>query len=299
MRCRRAFTLLELIVVIAIIGVLIALLLPAIARSRDGAARTRCANNLRQIGLAMHNYHAARGSFPAGMNGKDPMYRYFQSWHSAILPYVDQVPLAEMLQRDVNEPLPFPKSGRDTHAGLATVVDVYVCPSDGLSSSPQPLLPGVGIVAALTDYVGVSGTNRFRKDGVLFKASRIRTRDILDGTSNTIIVGERPPYPQIGWGTWYSSVWSANGTGTAFLGVREPSGFPVPVGPAECWDKVYGFGPGSSANPCDAVHFWSKHVGGGHFLFADGAVRFLSYSANEVLPALATRAGSEKVVVPE
>ncbi|MBY0232636.1 MAG: DUF1559 domain-containing protein [Gemmataceae bacterium] len=166
-----------------------------------------------------------------------------------------------------------------------------------LRSALGPAWPLGGIDYGLTAYVGVLGTEYLRKDGVLFADSRIRFEDIVDGTSNTLLVGERPTSANMAFGGWYAGTGQNFGTGSAsmVLGVREycftPFAPDCPVGP-------YSFGPGRLDNTCDAFHFWSLHSGGAHFAFADGSVRFLSYGAKDILPALATRAGGESVEAP-
>jgi prepilin-type processing-associated H-X9-DG protein len=156
-----------------------------------------------------------------------------------------------------------------------------------------------GLIIALTSYIGISGKNRSRPTGVLFADSHVRFADITDGTSNTLAVGERPPYPEGGWGTWYTGLYGMpHGNGAVILGVREPcwSGwFPLT---RNCGSMVFHFSPGSIDDAWSAYHFWSLHIGGANFLFADGSARFLSYSADDIMPALASRAGGEVVDVP-
>jgi prepilin-type processing-associated H-X9-DG protein len=144
--------------------------------------------------------------------------------------------------------------------------------------------------------LGVEGTDQYHKDGVLFMDSKVRMASILDGASNTLMVGERPPSAQGNLGWWYAG-WGQEQDGSAemLLGVREICVYNSPP----CAAGPFHFGPGRFLNQCDAYHFWSPHSGGTNFLFCDGAVRFLSYSADGVLPALATRAGGERVGVPD
>lgn len=172
---------------------------------------------------------------------------------------------------------------------------LFECPSDPRAGSHW--VSKAGHRYALTMYLGVLGTEYTRKNGVLFVDSRIRLGDITDGTSNTLMVGERPPSPSLLWGWWYTGSGQslATGAGDSTLGVREynfsayePN---CPVGP-------YAFGPGKLTNACDVFHFWSLHSGGAHFVLADGRVRFVGYGAKDVMPALATRAGGEAVEVP-
>jgi prepilin-type processing-associated H-X9-DG protein len=149
----------------------------------------------------------------------------------------------------------------------------------------------------LTNYLGVLGTNLFRNDGVLFEQSRIRLNDITDGTTNTLMIGERPPSPDQLFGWWYAG-WGQDKSGSMdlTLGVRERSVFP---GLSMCPQGPFHFQAGDLKNSCDIFHFWSPHPGGAHFAFCDGSVRFLAYSADSIMPALATRAGGEAVGVPD
>lgn len=148
---------------------------------------------------------------------------------------------------------------------------------------------------AMTSYLGVAGTRVSWRDGVLYSDSRTRFADIIDGPSSTLMVGERPPSARMDLGRWYGG-WGQpqDGFATNTLGVAEFTYGRIhgcPMGP-------YGFRAGQITDQCDAFHFWSLHAGGANFLFADGSVRFLSYSAAAILPALATRAGGEVAEIP-
>jgi prepilin-type processing-associated H-X9-DG protein len=180
------------------------------------------------------------------------------------------------------------------HLGLATVMPVYNCAADGRVHSVGTVRGQLEV--AFTSYLGVSGSNQFRKDGVLFLDSSIRLTDVTDGSSNTLLVGERPPSADLVLGWWYAGEGQAkDGSGDMLLSVGERNlgtyGPDCPKGP-------FSFGPGRVQDQCDAFHFWSLHIGGANFLFADGSVHFLSYSAASVMPALATRNGGEPVNVP-
>jgi prepilin-type processing-associated H-X9-DG protein len=127
--------------------------------------------------------------------------------------------------------------------------------------------------------------------------------DIQDGTSNTLMVGERPPSSDLILGWWFAGAgWNAAGTGDVILGVRDyqdpaVSGYDGSTAPA-CPVGPYHFGPGRVDNPCDTFHFWSFHTGGGNFVMGDGSVRFINYSADDLMPALSTRANGEVAVIP-
>jgi prepilin-type N-terminal cleavage/methylation domain-containing protein/prepilin-type processing-associated H-X9-DG protein len=292
---RRGFTLLELLVVIAIIAVLGGLLLPAVQRVRAAAARCQCANNLRQVGVALHHYHDAQGTLPAGVTGDPPNEALpFMSWLTRLLPYVEQDVLwGVTLTAYGSQPFPF---DNPPHLGFATPVGLFGCPLDGRVSQTQ--LTHGSLSAALTSYVGVLGTDYTHRDGVLYRDSRVRLTDVTDGTSNTVMVGERPPSPDFWYGWWYAGFGQA-GTGSAdmLLGVQELK-WPGAEYVAGCSDGPYAFRPGSVGQQCDLFHFWSLHPGGANFLYADSSVHFLGYDAADVLPALATRAGGEVVDVP-
>jgi prepilin-type processing-associated H-X9-DG protein len=178
---------------------------------------------------------------------------------------------------------------------MGTVIPQFLCPADSRVFE-APIL--MGHPAAFTSYLGVCGTNFRALDGILFPDSRIRIPDVLDGLSNTIIVGERPPSPDLLLGWWYAGA-GQNSFGSAdmILGVREIRAVYLPL--LLCPRGPYSFSAGSLYNHCDALHFWSLHSGGANFLFADGSVHFLAYSADSLMPALASRAGSENVTIPE
>ncbi len=299
-RCRRGFTLPELFVVIGIIGVLLALTMPAVMQVRDAAARVECSGNLRQIGLALQQHHNEHHVLPAGcsyQNGADP--QPHTGWCARILPYLERDGVwREAVQAFEQEKL-FLRN--PPHAGLATVIRAFTCPSDSRThvANDFGILPGgFTLRAAFTSYLGVEGTNQFTKDGVLFLDSRVRMADLTDGTSNTLMLGERPPSYNLVLGWWYAG-WGQDKDGSAemILGVNEIN--VNKVYKTNCPTGPYQFQTGHVDDPCSAFHFWSLHPGGAHFLFADGHVQFLKYSANPLMPALATRAGREQVELPD
>jgi prepilin-type N-terminal cleavage/methylation domain-containing protein/prepilin-type processing-associated H-X9-DG protein len=292
---RHAFTLIELVIVIAIMAVLIALVIPAIMKARATATRAGCAGNLQQIGLALHNYHDNQSSFPPGIGSDRPAQAYpFMSWLTRVLPYLEQ---EELWRATVSayqaDPSPFDDP---PHVGIVTPIRTFACPGDGRVLEVHATHQGYRV--ALTSYVGVLGTAWDHPNGVLFQDSNIRFADITDGASNTLAVGERPPSPDYWHGWWYAgSGQLGTGSGDMLLGVTDRylgGGYAV-----NCPLGTYTFQPGQIASDCDAFHFWSLHPGGAHFIFADGSVRFLAYSAAAVLPALATRAGGEISVQSE
>ncbi len=153
---------------------------------------------------------------------------------------------------------------------------------------------------ALTSYLGVEGTDRRRRDGVLYRNSRVQISHVTDGTSNTLLVGERPPSPELIYGWWYAGD-GLGGTGAldVVLGVREPNSLNPYPQYVHCGHGPFPFRPGRVDDYCSVFQFWSLHSGGANFLFADGSVWFLLYDADPILPALATRAGGEAVALPD
>jgi prepilin-type processing-associated H-X9-DG protein len=290
---RWGYSLVEVMVLLAILALLMSLLLPAVQRVREAANRLRCSNNLRQIGIALHSYHGDHGSFPPGTTSLRPGEPYpFMSWMTRILPYVEQGDAYRLAESEYAEKrLPF----RPQHTLLFRPMPIYGCPSDERVRHPH--LTHQGHVVALTSYLGVLGTAYDQPDGVLYQDSQTRLEDIYDGSSQTIVVGERPPSPDFWFGWWYAG-FGQNATGSLdhVLGAAEKNAGWRYV--EHCPRGPYRYQPGDIREMCDVFHFWSLHTGGAHFLFGDGAVRFLSYQAAPVLPALATRAGGETVSWP-
>lgn len=282
---RRGFTLIELLVVIAIIAILVAILLPAVQQAREAARRTSCRNNLKQIGLALHNYHDRATCFPPSYiydaNGRTSWY----SWRLMILPEIEQTALYE--QFDINGDA-FSDAAlirnRDAHA---TKVTSYMCPSDPRSDSIYENYIGgtVGIVHhAHANYFGSRGSFRGAPGDGMFPDRNIavRIRDVTDGTSNTIFIGERPVDRDGVFGWW-----------PAGRGIVEPIIGTRGLGDAviDSWEGLY---KGDFNGITGQFHWWSAHPGGAHFLLVDGSVRFLSYSMNhQTLLRLTTRAGRE------
>lgn len=284
---RRGFTLIELVVVLAIGAVLTSLIVSAVQRVRDRGLRVQCANNFRQIGLALHAYHDIHKVFPPGLRHPPDPYP-FMSWHTRILPLLEQEALWKKTQAAFAVERRFWMN--PPHQGIETVLPVFSCPAN---SRTHQLVYPENVDVAFSTYLGVEGLNAAVRDGILFFDSRVRLGDITDGTTNTLMVGERPPSPDFRFGWWYAGVGQAlDGSADMLLGVEEHNyTFRAPT----CVEGPYRFGAGQLDNMCDTFHFWSLHAGGANFLFADGSVHFLSYSAVALMPALASRAGGEAV----
>jgi prepilin-type processing-associated H-X9-DG protein/prepilin-type N-terminal cleavage/methylation domain-containing protein len=287
----RGFTLVEILVIIAIMAILAGLLLPAVQTVRATAARMTCQNNLRQISIAAHNFHSAHLAFPSGVTSLNKTYP-LANWLTILLPDLDQGPVwntaVAAYQASPTSP-PYTVQ----HIGIQTPMKLFSCPLDERLGRAH--LTYLRLFVAGTSYLGVNGTNYLLDDGLYYYASSIRLTDITDGTSTTLAIGERPPSPDYWYGWWYTSPVAGQQGAFTVMGVRErvaPYGYLT-----ACRTIPVAFQPGRINSQCDTLHFWSLHSGGANFAFADGSVRFLPYSANDILPALATRAGGEVVAL--
>ncbi|WP_437205980.1 DUF1559 family PulG-like putative transporter [Planctomicrobium sp. SH664] len=274
-RVRRAFTLIELLVVIAIIAVLIALLLPAVQQAREAARRSQCKNNIKQIVLAMHNYHDTYNVLPFGHNMSADR---ATSWGALLLPYIDQAPLYNMLQpgnhRNGANVGMMPSLGATGHNNVqATMLSVYTCPSDSFPSETNPYFNQYGRSNYLANVDVFRGGGAFTTPAP-GKCSNFR--DVTDGLSNTLFVGERETsYPgdrrfSIG------AIWSSQQRMGGSIMFEK---FPInrSLNPASL---------GASGTVCCTGHptdfadvrysCSSEHVGGAQFGMGDGSVRFIS-----------------------
>ncbi|QDT65750.1 DUF1559 family PulG-like putative transporter [Calycomorphotria hydatis] len=303
-RFRRGFTLIELLVVIAIIAILIALLLPAVQQAREAARRSQCKNNLKQIGLALHNYHDNHGTFPPrNIYSLDKNH----SWMTMILPFVEQAPLYS--KYDFSEPMMDQRFDQATAATgiIGTRLPVFECPSDIDDGGVFYIAGTLGI--APTSYAGIvtgGGSTDDRKEdllsGIFPEDGPTRIRDCTDGTSNTIAVGEAVK-------TSVTGATGCNGCMTSFrTGVNtfvRGWGFGYHY---QGWNSQTGANPRPSSCPSPSSHWcstntqgsylwepvihglygingnWpgshSHHIGGAQMLMGDGAVRFLSENMN-------------------
>jgi prepilin-type processing-associated H-X9-DG protein len=190
---------------------------------------------------------------------------------------------------------------------LGVIVKTLICPSDSREAVVLPPTGWNGPNApanegnvAFTGYVAASGvginasgqSNPNDKKGILYWTSKTTFGDITDGTSNTLMVGERPPSQDLQYGWWFAGAgWDGNGVGDVFMEARAYA-YADSLG---CSRALTGFRPGLVNNPCDQVHWWSLHSGGGNFLRGDGSVKFYSYAMDSILPQLVTKDGGETV----
>jgi prepilin-type N-terminal cleavage/methylation domain-containing protein/prepilin-type processing-associated H-X9-DG protein len=293
---RRGFTLIELLVVIAIIALLIGLLLPAVQKVRDAAARSTCQNNLKQVGLAAQGYHDANRSFPPGYssgvgpNGEDTGPGW--GWAAFLLPHVEQQPL--FAQIDFTRPVEAPQHA----AARTTVLKVYLCPAD-LPPAAIPVGPrsasgqltSTTCTVAPASYAGCFGVTEPGVDGegVFFRNSQVKIADITDGTSSTLLAGERAY-------RFMETTWTGAVAGAA---AAPPPGSPLPPEVDESSSLVLGHVGemvSGAARPYEINNFGSNHPNGATYLFADGHVRFLTAATDyQTLKALATRRGGEPI----
>lgn len=296
MQRRKAFTLIELLVVIAIIAILIALLLPAVQQAREAARRSTCKNNLKQIGLALHNYHDAHGAFPAGRYSSAGQIYLGHSTQTMLLPYIDQAPLYNSMDVSIGF-----NAAPNFGAASATVLPAFLCPSNPVTEGvnwtggTNPSHSDPNNDSARTHYVGISDSGTGRRgslslvvengNGIIYHNSRTKIRDIIDGTSNTLAFCE---IVSTGSGQYSCCAWHAYGDGIGTVnGINapwrsNPGGTPPLT--HDMWNGNAFSGPAS------------YHEGGCHFAMADGAVRFLSENMSQiVLTGLTTRAGGEVI----
>jgi prepilin-type N-terminal cleavage/methylation domain-containing protein len=295
---RRGFTLVELLVVIAIIGILVSLILPAVQRARESARQTGCRNNLKQIGLALHNYHSSHRLFPPSSTSDVeqggwivvPTSRHIHSWSSLILPYVDQVPLHDQIDFNISSMAP---------ANLLVgemLPPVYRCPTySGAKFSLDENYTRLSLRCAITNYAAMGSTDvghiygvnshLLTPNGAMFPLSSTTLDAMTDGTGQTVLVCETREEEMM--------VWMDGGT-AALVARPYDAGNPPTYGKRQVSLNYRPYfiydNPSSEYGPS------SMHPGGALHLLGDGSVRFISENIDErVYAALATFAGKEPV----
>jgi prepilin-type N-terminal cleavage/methylation domain-containing protein/prepilin-type processing-associated H-X9-DG protein len=276
------FTLIELLVVIAIIAILIGLLVPAVQKVREAAARAQCQNNLKQIGLALHNYHDTKKHFPSGIlvpigNGsgainpptpapQPPAANQFGSWLMAILPYVEQQSVYAQVQTASNNfsMREYSYCGTPTAPG-ATVISTYICPSDYV---PETVIQYSIYFFAVNSYFSNAGTSAWPVatasfNGVMYYNSSVKITAITDGTSNTLLAGERN---------------SLDPTDTALPTTRGWAWTNYNSGQDHLGDTRWPINSTAATIGTQArlTNFGSGHTGGANFVMCDGSVHFVS-----------------------
>jgi prepilin-type N-terminal cleavage/methylation domain-containing protein len=306
----RAFTLVELLVVITIIGILIALLLPAVQAAREAARRVQCQNNLKQISLAIHGYHEARGSFPPALTWrrKTSSGQFLDGWSYLyyVLPYVEQSVLGDIYSLELSV------YAVEADPSKVPLLSIALCPSLDMRF-PAYNAGGVALPNALV-YVAVGGPKSsttcpyttlpytikgtpelpcwgggYANTGILYGGSSIQMRDVRDGSSNTFMLGELAwDSGNVGWVTWARG----DSDGVASLYTAKNILYPI-----NCGRKYDPNNP--SPYPFNDVCLGSLHAGGCFFAMGDASVHFVNETIDMTLyRALASREGGENVQLP-
>ncbi|HET6422052.1 MAG TPA: DUF1559 domain-containing protein [Planctomycetaceae bacterium] len=307
-RGNEGFTLIELLVVIAIISVLIALLLPAVQQAREAARRTQCRNNMKNLGLALHNYHDTHSVLPFGFDSRETL------WHAMILPQIEQAPLYGTLIWQETGPGNWDDDGSTNEKAAGTFIPVFRCVSAAVANNldnqgiPGRATASYRVCAGSNLYAddasgippgvpaGARSLEEMNLDGLFWGCSSVRLRDVTDGTTNTVMIGESyldPTFLKDGQEMDYWII------GAPQLGNWVPGG----IQGTEHTEGLGSTGPRMNSR-LDAtangvimeIAFGSWHTGGAHFCLADGSVKFLSENIDIVLyRGLGSRGGGEVI----
>ncbi|HWL11233.1 MAG TPA: DUF1559 domain-containing protein [Planctomicrobium sp.] len=300
---RRGFTLIELLVVIAIIAILVALLLPAVQQAREAARRSQCKNNLKQVGLALHNYSEVFGALPPGYIAQTTSTTGYWSWGTSILPQTDGASIFNTLQ-------PGPNRVDASNVAMHNSISMHRCPSDvgparnnaeaGRQIGTTPIATGNYVAANNNGFLTATKGSTFNAangsgvtgpTGAFFQNSSTKFRDVTDGLSNTVLIGER---------AWSVSGHQHNAANALAIPIGEADDEPY-LSEADTPDAaktpVIGAALGglsNKLNPKSASqnNFSSPHTGGVHFLLGDGAVRFISENVSATIGARADATGN-------
>jgi prepilin-type N-terminal cleavage/methylation domain-containing protein len=309
---RSAFTLVELLVVIAIIGILVALLLPAVQAAREAGRRTQCINNMKQIGLAVHNHHDVRKEFPNARcywrpsdqvgnytayawNGAPYSTDSCGSWHYRILPYMEQQNTVTAFENSAAANLSTAVSN-----AMGKFISAFACPSDPLASQANTFAQFPQFTNTyVTTYLGVTGNDEASfgdakngffapyNNGIYTGKKAIRMSSITDGTSNTVMAGERPAFAKIWMGWFFSDM------ATLLAHPNRDTGFFNTMGASCNGNEVFRQDQvNSSSGFC---HYWSMHPGGANWVLGDASVRFIAYTQTGIITQMSSRDQGEVV----
>lgn len=299
------FTLVELLVVIAIIGALVGLLLPAVQAAREAARRMSCSNNVKQLGLAMHNYHDTFGVFPYGWDQRGAV------WSTHILPQIEQGNIYDTLIFQESGPGNWDANGSPNETAAGTYVATFRCPSmsqpEHISNNGIPLRVPASYRGSAgsesssddTSTIVIPGTKSLEnldQDGIFYACSRTKFRDILDGTSHTLMLGESytdPFFVKDGQGMDYWYIGSPQADPCRCDGGTGGTEFSEVVGTTIAKINARRTQPTLHGRLME-LSFGSYHIGGAQFAFCDGSIKFITDSIDmEIYKGLGSRDGHE------